>query len=81
MLNQTLTTRTLKQIINLKQSKRDVSDAVVELFKSELQSVIDQLIAEENPCAIYRCQGAADKLKELIQLFETPTVFNGLIKE
>jgi hypothetical protein len=46
-----------------------------------LESVIEQLIAEENPCAIYRCQGAADKLKELIQLFETPTVFNGLIKE
>jgi hypothetical protein len=81
MLNQTLTHQTLSKIIRLKQGNKDAIDSVTELLKLELEQVVAQLLAEETPSAMYRCQGSAEKLKELIQLFETPTGFKQLFQE
>ena len=81
MLNQTLTQQTLTKILRLKQIEGDAFSAITLLLKDELAASVLSLIEEDSTNAIYRSQGAADKLKELIHLFETPKDFKEMFNE
>ena len=78
MLNQTLTPQRLRAILSLASNHRQIQREVVELLKAEYDSVKDELLSVTNMEQLCRSQGAAQQLKELIQLFETPEGFKEL---
>ena len=81
MLNQTLTKQTFSKLIALRNERKPIYQAILELLKAERDAENQILKDSIELFEIHRSQGGISALEELINLLEKPETFKGKFNE